>query len=204
MRPVKSRVGTLRADRAAATRKRILDAARQRFAKAGYATTTLRDIADAAGVAVQTVYAIFGSKGAILRALRDSVVDHPGAADAYRAALASEEPELALRSFARSIRLRWDGNHDIVSAVGKAAAADPSISTELATALRARRRGIRQLAERVAALASMEADRVEAILDALTMPELYQQLVDVHNWAPDAYEVWLGNALVELVLTEPG
>ncbi|HEY6013057.1 MAG TPA: helix-turn-helix domain-containing protein, partial [Candidatus Limnocylindrales bacterium] len=96
MRDVKSPAGSLRAERAAVTRRRILEAARRRFADAGYGATTLREIAVAAGVAVQTVYAVFGSKASILRALRESVVDDPAAAEAYGAAIASTDVRDAL------------------------------------------------------------------------------------------------------------
>ena len=102
MRDVKSPVGSLRAEQAAVTTRRILEAARRRFGDAGYAATTLREIASEAGVAVQTVYAVFGSKANILRALRESVVTDPAASEAYAAALAATNLDEALGSFARS------------------------------------------------------------------------------------------------------
>src|SRR5258708_12496846 len=50
---------------------KILDAAQKLFAERGYATTTVEAIASGAGVAVDTVYAIFGSKREVLRSLLD-------------------------------------------------------------------------------------------------------------------------------------
>ncbi len=200
MRDVKSRAGTLRARRAEETRQRILAAARHRFVDAGYAATTLQHVADGAEVAVQTVYAIFGGKAAILRALRDSVVEDHAASAAYQEALASDAPEAALHSFARAIRLRWEAGHDIVGAMAKAAAADPAIRLDVDAALASRRRGIRRLAERVAVLASRDPRRVEALLDALSMAETYEQLVVGHGWSPDDYESWLADALARLLL----
>jgi AcrR family transcriptional regulator len=47
---------------AARTRQLLLDAARQRFARDGYAATTLRDIADDAGVNVALISRYFESK----------------------------------------------------------------------------------------------------------------------------------------------
>lgn len=204
MRDVKSRTGTLRAERAAATRRRILAAARTRFGNPGYGATTLTDIAAAAGVAVQTVYAVFGSKAGILRVLRDQVVEDPDATLAYGAALAAEDPAATLRWFARSIRLRWEAGHDIVNANTKAAAADPAIRAELQSAVDARRRGIKRLAEHLGNLTHVDADRADALLDALTMTETYEQLVAVHRWSPDEYESWLGDALVALILDREG
>src|SRR5438105_10523175 len=55
----------LRDERAADTRARIVTAARDLFAARGFADTTVALIAARAGVAQPTVYAVFGSKGAI-------------------------------------------------------------------------------------------------------------------------------------------
>src|SRR5436305_1842881 len=70
-RPVKTRPKTpsRREQKARATRRGVLDAAETLFLAVGYAATTMTAIADAADVAVQTVYAIFGTKRAILTEL---------------------------------------------------------------------------------------------------------------------------------------
>ena len=64
----------LRAEQAQATRRRILDAARAQFLDAGWAATTVKVIADAAAVAPATVYAVFGTKRAVLSALIDEAM----------------------------------------------------------------------------------------------------------------------------------
>ena len=56
----------------AVTRQRILEAARELFLATGYRSTSLDDIASAAGVTKPTVYQHFGSK----RQLFGSVVEH--------------------------------------------------------------------------------------------------------------------------------
>ena len=58
-----------REQKALLTRHRILDAAESLFIRDGYALTTIAAIAVAADVAVQTVYAVFGNKRAILNEL---------------------------------------------------------------------------------------------------------------------------------------
>jgi len=196
MRDVKSPAGSLRAEQAAVTTRRILDAARRGFGDAGYAATTLREIASEAGVAVQTVYAVFGSKANILRALRDSVVTDPAASEAYAAALAATDLDEALGLFARSIRLRWEAGHDIVMINVSAAAADPEIRAEVAAANAMRSGGIARLARRLGELErSLDPRRVEALLDALTLTSVYEQLVAHHGWSSDDYEAWLAGAL---------
>jgi len=197
MRDLKSPAGSLRAEQAAVTRRRILDAARRGFGDTGYAATTLREIASEAGVAVQTVYAAFGSKANILRALRESVVTDPAASEAYAAAAAATDLDEALGSFARSIRLRWEAGHDIVMINASAAAADPEIRAEVAAANAMRSGGIARLARRLGELErGLDPRRVEALLDALTLPAVYEQLVSHHGWSADDYESWLAGALL--------
>ena len=52
-----------------ATRRRILDAARARFAEAGFEAATTREIAGAAGIAAGTLFNYFPSKETIAMAL---------------------------------------------------------------------------------------------------------------------------------------
>jgi AcrR family transcriptional regulator len=202
MTDVKSPNGSLRAERAAVTRRRIASAARALFGNRGYAATTLREVAIEAGVAVQTVYAVFGSKANILRALREGLVNDPAADAAFGAAVAEPSPSRALGLFARSIRLRWETGHDVVAIHADAASADPVIRDEVDRVLAARRRGIAELAQSLvqheAALG--DARRLTAIIDALTLPEVYAELVGVHGWTADAYEAWLASALRQLVV----
>ena len=57
------------AETKAATRQRILEAARQLFATGGFDTSTTRDIADAAGIAAGTLFNYFPTKEAVLASL---------------------------------------------------------------------------------------------------------------------------------------
>lgn len=57
---------TTRAERALATRRRMVRAAYDLFCQNGYLGTTINAVAEAAGVAVPTVYYTFGTKAALL------------------------------------------------------------------------------------------------------------------------------------------
>jgi AcrR family transcriptional regulator len=57
------------AETKAATRQRIVEAARQLFAAKGFDAATTRDIADAAGIATGTLFNYFATKEAVLAAL---------------------------------------------------------------------------------------------------------------------------------------
>ena len=184
------------------TRRRILDSARRLFYRDGYAATTLRAIAVEAGVAVQTVYAVFGSKAAILAELRELVVGQPEADLALREASAARSPELRLRGFARSIRHRWELAGDIVRVHEDAVRVDHSLREGVAAA------GSRRTAGITAFVGSLDADfglgldsaRAVAVVHALTLHEVYDELVARHGWTSDAYEGWLGDQLVHGIL----
>ena len=198
VRTVKSPTGSIRAARAATTRSRIEAAARTLFATRGYAATTLRDVAAEADVAVQTVYAVYTSKANIIRALIRQVIDDPAADAAFGEALAAATVDGCLESFSHSIRLRWEAGHDVVAILSDAGSADSAIRAEAEVALAARRRGIGELARRIAALdgrGPADMRRAAAIVDALTLPEIFAEFSAVHGWSADAYESWLAMTL---------
>ena len=62
------------AETKAATRQRILEAARQLFATGGFDTSTTRNIADAAGIATGTLFNYFPTKEALLASLAAEAV----------------------------------------------------------------------------------------------------------------------------------
>ncbi|MFI7541949.1 TetR family transcriptional regulator [Actinoplanes sp. NPDC049599] len=65
---------------AAGTQLLLLDAARRRFARDGYAATTVRDIADEAGVNVALINRYFTSKEGLFKACLTGAVDELGRA----------------------------------------------------------------------------------------------------------------------------
>lgn len=197
MMTVKQHRVTLRTQRAEVTRERIAQAARQLFARQGYGATTLQDVADEAGVAVQTVYAVYRSKAGILARLRESVVRQSEAARFYEEALTEPVRNRKLELFARSIRHRWEYGHDIVTTNQQAAATDAALRREVDKVLETRRAGIGRFAGTLATGA--EAARITAVIDALTLPEVYEELTHIQKWTADDFESWLGSALKKLV-----
>ncbi len=180
------------------TRRRILDAARRRFFEDGYAATTLQAVAAEAGVAVQTVYAVFGSKAAILAELRALVINLPEADAAGRAAMAEPTPELRLARFAQSIRNRWELAGDIVKVHQDAVRVDPSLRPGIAEADARRHAGIAAFVRAIEAELGVPIDVEHSIgvVNALTLYAVYEELVGVQGWTPDAYETWLAASLV--------
>jgi AcrR family transcriptional regulator len=193
---------TLREERAAVTRRRILDAARHRFFEDGYAATTLRAVAAEAGVAVQTVYAVFGSKAAILADLRALAVNLPEADTEWRAAMSEPTPERRLARFAHSIRNRWELAGDIVRVDQDAVRVDPSLRAGIAAADARRHGGIAAFVRGIEADlgARIDVERSIGVVNALTLYAAYEELVNVQGWTPDGYERWLGESLIAGVL----
>lgn len=74
--PVKARAyrSPARTEQAARTRTAVLAAARDLFVSQGYGGTTVRQVADAAGVHLDTLYATVGRKPEILLALVESAL----------------------------------------------------------------------------------------------------------------------------------
>src|SRR5512135_3431100 len=62
---------TRRAERAEATRRRVVEAASRLFVERGYRAATIESIADAADVSVETIYKRFGNKAGLLKAARE-------------------------------------------------------------------------------------------------------------------------------------
>lgn len=188
---------SLREERAAVTRGRITDAARRLFRARGYGATTLTDVAREAGVAVQTIYAVYRSKSGILRALRESVLRQPEAEALFDEALRERDGDRKLDLFARSIRRRWEYGADVVAIHRDAATADRAVRAEVDTILTIRRAGIGRLARSFddVPLANIDVKRATAILDALALPEVYLELIDVQGWTPDEFEAWLWQTL---------
>ncbi len=199
---LEARRKTLREEHAQITRQRIAAAARQLFARDGYAATKLAEIAAEAGVAVQTVYAVYGSKAGILDALRESVLTQPEAQAFYREAMAADSTARRIELFARSIRWRWERSADVTAIFRDAGTADARIRTGLAATLEQRRRGIRALAERLEGdlRPGLNVDVASAVLDALSLAEVYAELVEVQGWTPENYETWLAAAIARELL----
>ena len=123
----------LREEQARRTRGAVLDAAGRCFLERGYAATTMKDVADAAGVSVQTVFGQ-GSKAALLL----GCVDRAVVGDDEEVALAAREPfvrfveapDLAdkFAALADLARRYIPQTSPIAAVFAAAAAADPEIA----------------------------------------------------------------------------
>ena len=192
-----------REQQAADTRNRILDGARTLIQKQGFQETTIEAIAEHAGVAVPTVYAVFGSKKAILRALMERAVFSTGYENLLRKAGKDENPNTRLRVAAKLSRQIYDALQNEAELLRGAAAAAPDFVREKENLRYSRQSGmIRWLETKGALRKNLSAAAALDILWTLTARDVYRMLVIERRWSSDEYEKWLGDTLVN-ALVEP-
>ncbi len=212
-KPVKRRpyASTLRTEQAAATRTRILESARTLFVDKGYPATTLTQVADAAGVAADTVLHVFGSKKGLLTAVLDVTI---GGDEDDVPVLDREGPQAMRREtdqsrqiamLARGITEQLKRIRPVDDILRSAALVDPdarALRDDLQ--LRQRREAMTQVVSWVAANGvlkdKMSIDEATDIVWAITSPEVHQLLCDGCGWDADHYQAWLQETLESALL----
>jgi TetR/AcrR family transcriptional regulator, regulator of autoinduction and epiphytic fitness len=195
-----------RMQQAEATRQAIVQAARKLFAEHGYQATTLQDIAQEAEVSVPTLYAVFGSKAAILSALVKSGGADEDIRALSRAAFAEPDPRRQLRLAAQVIRAIQERDSDIIELLWQAGSGDPDLA---AVWRQSHQQQLNRLGSLMGLLAQKDALKpgliVEAATDiywALSSPEVYRLLVRVRGWTPQRFEEWLAGTSATLLLRD--
>jgi AcrR family transcriptional regulator len=193
-----------RLQQAESTRSIIVDSGRRLFAKHGYSATTLDRIAREAGVAVQTVYAIFGSKRAILMAMLDAMdaaVDVPALVAQIRA---TADPREQLRLAVGVSARVFSAGYDVVDIVRGAGTADPDLASVWRDGEARRRPGqaelVRQWATTGVLRRGLSTREATDILWAMTGPDVYRLFVVENRWSLHRYQRWLTNLLEGMLL----
>ena len=197
-----------RQEQARATRRSILDAARELFIASGSAATTIQAIADAAGVAVQTVYAVFGNKRELLKQLVDVAVagdDDPVPLDErFELRAIEEEPDQGRRVVfhAHLMRQIIERAGALGAVARQAAVVDPEFAVLWDDQMRLRRVGMGNATRSIAGRDGLRVD-VEAagdVLWALSGPEAYELFIRDLGWSYDRYEEWLRDTIERTLL----
>ncbi|HEX5189417.1 MAG TPA: helix-turn-helix domain-containing protein [Streptosporangiaceae bacterium] len=199
-----------RAEQAIATRRAVLEAARDLFIERGYAVTTVADIARRARVHVDTVYAAVGRKPALLREVletaisgRDQAVpatqrDYVARVEAargaskkietYVAALVDIQPRLA----------------PVYLALRDAAATDPDSAATWRDISERRARNMRAFAADLRSTGELRTDLsdddVADIVWSMNGPEYWTLLVIDRGWTPERFASHLTDAWQRLFL----
>lgn len=189
----------LRESRAAETRARIATAARELFAEHGFAGTTVASIAERAGVAVPTVYATYGTKGAIVRALLAQFEDDADVEDWWARIQAEDDPHRKLELFADWSAALFSSSKAVITAA-RDAVNDPAIVALRDEGDRNRRLGLRELLGTIQLRPGLDADLALDRAWILTGLEVYLAATDGCGWSDDAYARWVGSTLREQLL----
>ena len=190
----------LRSEHAAATRSRVLRAAKTLFARDGYAGTTIAALAEEAGVAAQTLYSAFGSKAAIAISVMEDAVISSGIREANEAALREPDGEKAVRLVAAAASRLYSVEAELVRLLSAEVAADfARISNQH------RLQDLTKLATSSASFASRfagkeDARRAAVAAWAVSGIETYDRLVLQAGWSHEEYEQWLGDTFTRTLL----
>jgi AcrR family transcriptional regulator len=209
MAAVKTPPPPSRRDRARATRLRILHAAHALFVERGYTGTRMADVAERAGVAVQTVYFTFHTKAELLQNCYDLAVlgeddpRPPQQQEWYRRMLSARSGTAALRLFA-------SGNGEICARIAvlddvtRSASHEPEAVAVRANGERLRRDGMQEIArhldDRFGLRAGLDLDRATDVLLTLSGGAVYRALVVDYGWTQEQYVDWVAATLADQLL----
>ena len=200
----------LREQQAAATRRAVVDAARGLFVANGWAATGMREVAAAAGVAVETVYSHFSSKRGLLQAVLDTAVtgdDAPEALaerDDFLAAGKGPLPE-RIRAAARLLTAIQVRTASVNVLLRQAAPADEEVAEMLRTTRENQRIDHAAGFELINGRAPSRTERDGSW--AIASPEVYLLLVEESGWSPEEYEAWIAELMERVIparVTEGG
>jgi len=208
VKPVATRAG--RREQAARTRIRILDAAYRLLCAEGYEATTMQMVAGAAGVAVQTVYFVFGTKARLLTEVENRVVlgDAPLEQWRERPWVTQIQHETDPRKL---LALFVDVDTDIKSrispftvALGSALPSDPQ---SVAARNRGRDEFFGIVIDRLVALGALRdgvtPSHAMDVIRVINTVDAYADLTTRRGWTVAEWKAWLTDLLCVQLLAHP-
>jgi AcrR family transcriptional regulator len=202
----------LRAEQAQATRRRILDAARAQFLALGWTATTVKVIADAAAVAPATVYAVFGTKRAVLCALIDeaiaSALPDPNHPDAWPEIVHHPDQRERARRLVALVSVALPRVAPLERVVREGAGADEEIADLARDLIQWRWATTAQMVDVLAGddglRPGLTREEAADLLFALGGPEVHHLLVEIRGWSPERFDAHLADLLGRLTGSPEG
>jgi len=195
---------------AAETRTAIVSAARDLFIAEGYGRTTIADIARAAGVSVETIYAAFGNKVTLLHRAWDLTVGGDDQDIVFH-----ERPEvLAIRSepdLAKRLALHAAFSTRTAQRIApfqlmvqSAAGVDAGAAAMLEEMGRQRLAGMTVMAAEAARTGQLAVSEEECrdVIWSMTDGTLWHRLVNERGWANERFAAWLGRMWIHLLVRD--
>jgi AcrR family transcriptional regulator len=187
------------------TRARVSAAAAELFLEHGYASTSVRAIAERARVAEKTVYLQFENKGELLRTVVEQAIggdDQPmpvAQRDWFREVLDEPDPDQKLGLLAKGSAALHRRTGVYFAMARGAAEVDKDASAQWATGKRGHARAMTRLAENFhqdgLLPAGRDAQWAMNVLYVLLGPETWQLVTQELGRDDEGYEQWLESTL---------
>lgn len=196
-----------RAAAARRTRNAVVHAFGEMLFADGYQATTIRAVADRAGVSAETVYKAFGSKQGLIKALWDITLagdDEPlpmADREQARNIFAASEPTMKVWLYAEAVR----GVHERLAHLATfLAQAGPEAAAVLVTGEQERQISVRTFVDHLADFGALRAGadpvRASDACWALTGTPLFTKLTAEAGWDGATYQQWLADMLTANLL----
>jgi AcrR family transcriptional regulator len=195
----------LREAEAAATRTRIVETAGRLFIRDGYVATSLKAIAQEAGVSVQTVN-MHGPKHVLLLAAYDRTMGRSEGwqslndTEAMQAIMSETDPDRLIDLYAAFMTAANDRISDLVRTLRAAADADPAVREVYAAVEERRLSSIRQgvgLMTLRGVIPAEDREDATALVTMLVSADTFLHFREA-GWSPDRYREWLRGELQRL------
>ena len=211
-RPKRAYNSTRRKNQANETRRMIVEAARRLFYELGYNNATIEAIALEAGVAAETIYAVFGNKQAVLMDLIQVTLlgddeNVPLLERPFIKQSLKETDQLQLiKKFAADMYAIMQRMSPVFALLRSTAKTDPEIMALLNKLLMERLGGmsffINQLSRIGPLKEQMIADQAQVSVWAISSAEVFTLLVQDLGWSEQKYTAWLSSSLERLLIPE--
>jgi AcrR family transcriptional regulator len=204
----------VREAKARATRRAVVDAARDLFVEIGWTRTTIDAVAERAGVSRRTVFTAVGGKAALLKLALDwalvgddepvPMAERPVVAEMQRLT----DPRELVALWARFVAELEERAAPLAHVLAVAADVDEEAAEVHATSERNRLGGAWGFVGRLEAIGGLRpglgAERAAAAALVLMDPAVHRTLVVEQGWSHDDYVGWIErSALAELLGATP-
>jgi AcrR family transcriptional regulator len=205
---------TLRDEGALRTQRAITEAATALFVRDGYAATSLAAIAKEAGCARPTVFAVFGSKAALLRQVLDEALagdDEPmpvAERPWFQPVWTAQTVDELITAYADVCVAIARRSATVFEVVRRAVDADREIRGVWQEVLGNRRAGARMIVDRAVEMTgSLPAKGKDEAVDLVWFandPAHYAALVGDCRWSEREFQVWLTRQITAALRWSPG
>ena len=193
----------LREQQAERTRELIAASARARFIEKGWAGTSVRSVAEGAGVSEATVYSVYGSKAGLASSLIDAAEQSANVRQTLvELSERADDPVGQLRAFVGFDRRLYEGAGDVLRILAEGRRQHPELG---AAYDEGRRRGDGQRRSAFSSWpagvwrAGVDIDRGVAVFGIVVSLESFVTATRDYGWSPDEVEDWWQGTLTELL-----